>query len=141
MATNILLLCYICLFFYFSLLRAEISPGRRHPELRGPPRGWDWDQAVSGFKRQPVSPTLQGLGRSFSFLSFLNKRQSGDCPIEVSLDIYFFTNFPMVLESLSYMLTLNSVAPFRAAMKASHLAAKRNAVPQTQPVSTPSAAQ
>ncbi|KAH8587781.1 hypothetical protein B0O99DRAFT_677842 [Bisporella sp. PMI_857] len=78
MARNFLLLTLICIFIYLPFLRAEIFPGRRHPELNGPPRGWD--QAANGFEMQPASPALQGPGASFSILSFLNKRQFGDCP-------------------------------------------------------------
>jgi hypothetical protein len=87
MMGNILLLPFISLFIYLPLLRAEIFPGRRHPELRGPSRGWD--QAANGFEMEPASPALQRLGASFGILSFLNKRQFGDCPSAAPIEVSF----------------------------------------------------
>lgn len=84
-APSVFLAVLVCLLVYFNVLVAEIFPGTRHPEMRGPPRGWD--REAIRFQQQPSVPAMQGPEASFGILLFLNKRQFGGCPSGAPIEV------------------------------------------------------
>jgi hypothetical protein len=113
----------------FTLLtRAEIFPGKRHPELNSQPDRWNQDS--DSFDMVAALPALGNSASAFGLFSFLNKRQFGDCPSGAPIEVTFIPSSDS--PDGEHYANCNSAAASHAVITASQPAAAQNAVLRIQ---------